>query len=125
MENNNWAAIVLIINLVLTATIPLATAWLNNRHQEKLSKMELFEKRKLDAFEEYLNQAGAETGKDRANASHSLRQAHAKAYMYADEETRKLMDQFFETASRSGPFSAPKLLDQIASNFQSLINNPK
>lgn len=60
----DWSATAAWVALVVAIVSPIATAVINNRHQIKMKKLELFQQRKIETIESYLRAA--------SNASYTI-----------------------------------------------------
>lgn len=72
---------------------PVLTAIINNRHNFRVKKMELYQTRKINAIEKYLQTTGLFLSSDKSSDNYSYNKCLGEIYLYAPKSVWHLIDE--------------------------------
>lgn len=117
----DWSAtaawVALIVSIVSAVAGPLITTILSNRHQLKLLKIELYQKRKMEAIENYLKVCSSYIGRRTIREETEYLKAYGEIFLFAPKSTWESIERLdfelkkpdFKEAERAFHFVSQKL----------------
>lgn len=85
MDNATAALAISIATAVSTAIVPVVLAYVNNRHEIKVKKIDLYDIRRADAISAYIRSAGAYVQNPRSETAAEYGRAYGEIFLYVPE----------------------------------------
>lgn len=125
-NNTDWSASAAWIALAISIIVPAITTWLNNRHQEKLRKLDLQEKavsEKYHVLENCISAIGGCIANPDASNLVSFGKAYFPVYAYVPQQNWPLLDNFYTAMNSIDLDEAATLYPDVIHLLSSLLTS--
>jgi len=121
----NATVIVALITALAAILSPVLTSFLNNRHQEKMKEIEVYQVKCIQSIESYVKSAGELLGTFTTNSRTDYAKSKNEVLLYTPESTWVLMDELDKEINTQNYQSARETLNAICKTLSKSIQIDK